>query len=442
MKERLEIKQAEQPAWLTAALASHPNSGGAVFMRDERLRHFEQFSRRGLPTRREENWKYNDLSFLQADFAWSPAAQDLAFSAELQDVLARRAQDSFLLVFINGHYAPQCSALAGLPKGVILGSMREALEKHATLMSAYLLKEIDAHRYPFASLNAALYADGLFAYVPPGTVLEKPVHVLSLALGQSGFMTQPRHLVILENDALLTLTEEYRFEAAARYLTNVSLDAYVGRSASLNYYKLQNEAPDARHLANLFFHQKQRSTVNACSFAVGGGFTRNDLTLLLQEPYAACRANGFYGLDANGQVIDNHVHVEHAAKHTQSAMDYRGVLGGQSRGVFNGKVRVRPEAKKTESRQFNHNLLLSPLAEIDSKPELEIYADEVQCRHGATTGRLDEESLFYLRARGIEPQTARIILLQAFIEAVLTDVTLPWVKEAMHELWGRHLDKL
>jgi Fe-S cluster assembly protein SufD len=444
MKEQLEIKKMENLSWLKTVFeqSRHPVTG-SDFLGAYRQQQFDQFSRRGLPSRREEAWKYTDLSFLEkTSFERPQASPPLPAAGEWPALIAARARDQFLMVFINGQYAPQWSSLADLPEGVILGNLQWALETHASLIRAYLVQEIDAEKHPFASLNAALFTDGLFLYLPRSLKLDKPLHVLSLSCGSQGLMTHPRHLVILESDTQLTFTEEYRGEGGDCYFTNVAADFFVGRNAVLNYYKLQNEATGAKHLANVLIHQKQSSSVNACSFAVGGQLTRNDLTVSLQEAYATCRANGFYGLDADGQVIDNHVLIEHAAPHTQSDMDYRGVLAKQARAVFNGKVYVRPGAKKTEARQLNHNLLLSPFAEIDTKPELEIYADEVQCRHGATTGQLDEESLFYLCTRGIDRATAKMILLQAFVEAVLSEVSLPAVSEAMQELWGRHLANL
>lgn len=444
MKEKHDMTKTENHAWLAAAFDQSPRSGkGGDFLDPYRLQQFDAFNRRGLPSRREEAWKYTDLSFLEKrPYPLLSAPATLPQNSELQALLAERAREQDLLVFVNGHYAPQLSKLSPLPEGVILGSIQQALETHAALINPYLMKNIDAEKHPFASLNAALFRDGLFLYVPRSVVLQRPLHLLSLSLGPEPFMTHPRHLVILENETQLTFTEEYRGEGAEDYLTNVALDFFMGRDAVLNYYKLQNEGRGARHFANIFVHQKQGSRVNACSFVVGGQFTRNDLTVYLQEAQATCRSKGFYGLDADGQVIDHHVYIDHAAPHTRSDMDYRGVAAKQARAVFNGKVHVRPVAKKTLARQLNHNMLLSPLAEIDSKPELEIYADDVQCRHGATTGQLDEEALFYLRARGIDAAAAKIILLQAFVEAVLSDVTLPYVREIMHDLWGRHLAKL
>jgi Fe-S cluster assembly protein SufD len=255
-------------------------------------------------------------------------------------------------------------------------------------------------------------------------------------------MMHPRHLLILEKDAQLCLTEEHRSEGADHYFTNTRLDCFLGQEALVNYYKVQNEAEAVKHFANLFFHQKQNSVVNACTFASGGQLSRNEFRVLLQEPHAACRIKGFYGLNADRQVMDHQIYVDHAAAHTQSVMDYRGVLAKQARAVFTGKVQVRAEAKKTQAQQFNHHVLLSPLAEVNTRPELEIDAAEVQCRHGATTGQLDEESLFYLCARGLDRSVAIMMLLEAFVETIVSEVNLPAWAQGLREAWGSYLARL
>lgn len=444
MNDNLAIKKAESLSWLKTAFAHKPSSfQGGDFLEEVRQQAFASFLQRGLPTRREEGWKYTDISFLEKmSFQQSqPVSLNLLEQPEWRALIEERARDNLLVVLVNGHYVSQLSVLSALPEGVIVTSMREALASHTSLVSRYLLKEIDAQRYPFASLNAAFFSDGVFLYVPPSIQVDKPLHILSLTCGQDGLMMHPRHVLILESDTQLSVTEEYRSAGSQHYWVNASLDCFVGRNAQVNYYKVQNEASVAYHFATLFFYQQQNSSLNSCSFTTGGRVSRNELTILLQEAQAACRTKGFYGLNADGQLIDHHIHIDHAAAHTQSVMDYRGVLAKQSRAVFNGKVLVRPEAKKTQAQQFNHNLLLSPLSEVDTKPELEIYADEVQCRHGATTGQLDEDSLFYLGTRGIDQPTAVIMLLQAFVEAVLKDVTLPRVVQMMHDEWGRQLAK-
>ncbi|HSW71152.1 MAG TPA: Fe-S cluster assembly protein SufD [Gammaproteobacteria bacterium] len=444
MKESIDI-QVEEPCWLTAAFEQQ----SAVWADDDfgkkyRQQQFTQFKVRGFPSRREEAWKYTDLTFMQNNpFHWPlPSTAALLGNEELQALVKERAQNNFLLVFVNGHYAPLFSSHSAFGEGVILDNLQAALQRHAALIRAYFLKEIDTKRHPFVSLNAALFSDGIFLYLPRGLVLEKPLHVLSLAYGQTGFMMHPRHLFILESDSQLCFTEEYHSIDADHYLTNASLDFFVGRGANLVYNKVQNEAENARHVAHLFFHQKQNSKVKAVSFTRGGQLSRQELVVNLQEQQAACCLKGFYSVDRDAQQSDHAIYIDHQAPQTQSSIDYRGVLAEASRAIFAAKVQVRSAAQKTKSEQINRNLLLSKLAEVDIKPELEIDAEEVNCRHGATVGQIDEESLFYLGTRGIDRQLATTILLQAFMEEVLREVSLPWLRHYLHEQWGRQLAKL
>lgn len=260
MKERIETKETESSVWLTAAFEKNPRlASGGDFLEVFRQEQFTRFIKRGLPTRREEAWKYNDLSFLEkSSFHWpTPRLEVLAENTGLRDLLVARAQDNILLVFINGHFSPELSALPSLPPGVILGSLQQALKTEEALLKPYLLREIDEQRYPFAALNAALFSDGVFIYLPEATCLEKPVHVLSISSGSESFMTQSRHLVILERAAKLSFTEEYRSEGAEHYFMNVAADFYVGQEAQLDYNKIQNEASQAKHFSTLSVQQKK-----------------------------------------------------------------------------------------------------------------------------------------------------------------------------------------
>lgn len=443
MNERLTHLKIASPGWLAEAFEQTASLAPPAFLGPYQKEQFDQFNRRGFPTRREEAWKYNDLSFLEKPY--SQLAQEGTSFKEtetLRDLLKERSRDNELLVFLNGIYAPQLSQVSDLGEGVILCNLQEALKTQAPLIKRYLMKEIDPLRHPFASLNAAFFNEGLFLYVPREKALERPLHVLFLSQGQEGFMTHPRHLLILEEGAHLNLTEEYRHDETVPSFTNVCADFFVGRDAILNYHKIQNGTDSSKQIASLFFHQNRNSQVKSTFFAVDGQFTRNDVTFYLQEAYASCQARGLYGLERDGQLIDNHIYMNHSAPFTRSDLDFRGLVSGRSRAVFNGKVEVHQDAKKTQARQMNHNLLLSDFAEVDSKPELEIYTDEVECRHGATTGQLDEEALFYLRSRGIDSAKAKVILLQAFVETLLSEVSLPQVSDVMRDLWGRQLARL
>jgi Fe-S cluster assembly protein SufD len=431
MKERAE-NNVTSLTWLADAFAHQPQH----FEGDVQRYKQQQLARiiaRGFPSRREEAWKYTDVSFLEkSTFDWPADYKSL--SPVVNELIRVRSQDNILFVFINGQFAPEFSSVPELPGGIIANSLRQAVKTQGSLLAPFLFKDIDSKNYPFACLNAAMLSDGLFLYVPLSIELEKPVHILSIAAGQPQCMAHPRHIVILENNSKITLTEEYIADEVDQYLVNAAVDFYVGNNAKLDYYKILKEAGKSKHLSNIFFHQKQNSSVNAYSFSLDGGLARHDLTFQLMEPGAECAVKGFYDLHQDQQLTDHHIIIEHAAPHTKSDMDFRGVAAKQSRGVFNGKVKVLAQAKKTQAHQVNHNLVLSPLAEINTKPDLEVYADDVQCSHGATVGQLDEEALFYLCSRGIAAAEAATILLQGFIEQVLSGVKLPWL---IAEIRGR-----
>lgn len=435
MKERIENRQTVLATWLAEAFSGNPyNAESNIFLQRFKQEQLTRFLARGLPSRREEAWKYADLSFLEKNrFDWPQAGSQ---HCTLKNRVTPKTEQQAQFVFVNGHFSPQLSSQQSLPVGVIACCLQQALEEHATLACRYLLREINVHQHPLACLNTALFADGLFLYIPSHVVLEKSIHLLSIATERQAFMMQPRHLVVIEDDAQLTLTEEYVADGTAeQYITNTVLDFFVGRNASLNYYIVQNEAQTAKHFSHTFIHQQQHSEVNVGSFAFGGQLARHELTVYLQGKNAYCNVKGFYGLGQEGQWLGHHLLMDHAAPYSKSKIDLHGVVMKPARAVFNGKVFVRPEAQKIEAKQFNHNILLSPLAEINTKPDLEIYADDVQCQHGATVGQLDEEALFYLSARGIDHHAATTILLQAFMEKMLGSVTLPWLVQALQEQW-------
>ncbi len=415
-------------SWLHEAFAQNPHKADAAIQ----LYKQQQLSKiiaRGFPTRREEAWKYTDVSFLEnSSFSWP--AEVVSISTTVKELVSARSQDNHLAVFINGCFSAEFSVL-DLPAAVIVESTQQALQQHNDLVQPLLLQEIDHKQYPLACLNAAMQTDGLFVYVPPTTVLTKPIHILSIATCSKGLMMYPHHIFVLEQNAQATITEEYVAVSAEDYLLNAAVSCFIHEGARLNYYKIANEAASARHFSTIHFHQQRNSRVNAYSFALQGKLIRNDMATYLVGQGAEYNVKGFYNLKTDKQLIDHHVYVNHAAAHTTSDMDFRGILAQQSRAVFNGKVQVQASAKKTQARQVNHNILLTALAEIDTKPDLEVYADDVQCSHGATVGQLDEEALFYLCSRGIKAAEAKQILLHGFVENILAAVELPAVKAAV-----------
>lgn len=419
------------PAWLPALAAS---SDQPAWLQEYKQRQWQAFLQCGLPTKQNERWKYTDLSFL-ANHQFSEAIH--AKIDELQDAIHQhrlRRGDSVMLVFVNGYFVPSHSDLSKLPKDVIACHLAEAVRLHPELVREVYTNAIDAKQYPFASLNAAMTTDGLFFYLPDQCELAAPVHVLSLITDQNEFITHPRHIIMLGNYSKLSLVEEHFSHADQTYFVNQATSIVVGKEAKLDYCKIQHEGNRAIHMANTFVQQAQNSSVKITNFSTGAHFARDDVIVKLQEMGADCSSAGFYRLDNDYQYIDNHLDIKHLAPRTNSEMLFKGILDKKSRAVFNGRLAVEKDAQKILAYQANHNLLLSKDAEVYSKPELEIYADDVKCKHGATTGQIDEDALFYLRSRGIDKDRAMNMLLQGFADEIIARIAHPGVQLRVQEL--------
>lgn len=386
------------------------------WLRDLQEKQLDAFLSRGIPTRKEELWKYTDVTTLEKqNFVWATER-----STSSLNKLSKFEKIS--LVFINGYFAPHLSDTALLPKDVLLCPISEALIAHESVIKPHLLLELDASRHPFVSLNSALMTDGLFLSIPKNVAISTPIHCIFLSTEQNNVLTCPRNIIVAGANSKATLIEEYVAENAENYFTNACTFLFPDENAQLNYYKLQSESMTATHISTLFINQKQDSKVSSFHLATGSRLAREDILVTQKERGAECYLNGFYNLSEDNQHIDNHLHVDHIAALGTSSMQYKGVLDKKSRAVFNGKVHVHKNAQQINANQSNHNLLLSKQAEINTKPELEIYADDVKCTHGATVGQLDAESLFYLRARGIEKNRAIELLTHAFIADVINKI--------------------
>jgi Fe-S cluster assembly protein SufD len=366
-----------------------------------------------LPTRKNEYWKYNDFSFL-AEKNFSIAEKIDADT--LQDAIHQhrlRSGDGILLVLVNGYFMPELSDLAKLPEEVMACRMEKSLINEIN---------IDAEKYPFANMNAGAFTDGLFLKLAENCVITAPLHLLSLTMGDQGFLAQPRNEIHLEENSQCMLLEEHYSLSDAAYMMNVLTSIHVGKNAKIEHYKIQREGRKAIHLASHFVEQYKDSHFSHVNFSGGAEAARDDVIVNLREAGAECHTSGYYHLREENQYIDNHININHIAAHSNSDMLYKGILDSKARAVFNGRLHVAKDAQKILAYQANHNLLLSKQAEIYSKPELEIYADDVKCKHGATTGQLDRDALFYLRSRGIPENEAIEILLQGFSEEILERV--------------------
>lgn len=380
-----------------------------------RKRAFEEFIARGLPTTAEEDWKYTSLAAVQAQSFALPEAVDVATAMAAVERFAVDGLDGPRLVFVNGEMIPPACRLDGI-EGLEMASLGHALEQGVGVEA--LDQVVDLDRYRFARLNTALFLDGARIRVARDTKISQPVYLLFITLGDdTPRLIQPRVLIETERGAQLTVIEHFCGEGAAT-LVNTVTEVLTHPASQLTHYRIQEQADTHTHIASLNARVARDARVVCHNIDFGGALVRNDVHARLVETGAHVELNGLYFTTGNGHV-DNHTRIDHLAAHTTSREDYRGVLDGRSRAVFNGRVLVAEDAQKIEAHQSNNNLMLSRHCEIDTKPELEIYADDVICSHGATIGQLDETALFYLRSRGLDADTARCLLTFAFAEAVI-----------------------
>ncbi|MFO8047316.1 MAG: Fe-S cluster assembly protein SufD [Halomonas sp.] len=385
-----------------------------------------RFEALGFPTRRDEAWKYTDVrAIARGDFA---LAADAEFSPASAAALTLPIE-AHRLTFVDGVFSASLSWLEDLPSGVALLPLSRALEENHEAVGGPLGRLTGVEFSPFSALNTAFTEEGAVLRLAPGTVVEKPIVLQFLSrAGERPVMSHPRILIEAAGRSQATVVEHHIGEDAAANFTNLVEEIMLDRGAVLTHYKLQ-EAPLADlHVASIHVEQGRDSTYTSFNLNLGGGLVRTDLISELNGQGATANFYGlFYG--QGRQHVDSHTLANHNAPHTYSNENYKGILDDRAHGVFNGKVVVKRDSQKIEGYQSNANLLLSDRAQIDAKPELEIYADDVKCSHGTTTGQLDEEAIFALRTRGIDRQTARGLLTLAFAGEVLEEVNLDVVAE-------------
>lgn len=391
---------------------------------------FARFESLGLPTRRQEAWRSTDLGPLQA-VAWNLPTTAPVEVGSLPDL----GQAARRLVFVNGRYAPALSQGPALPDGVTVTCLSQAAASQTTLVESSLDQAPGLDRHPFAALNAAFWEDGAFVHLPRGAVLETPIHLIFVATGHDALI-HPRLLAVLEDGAQATVVVEYRGQG--RYLNAPVAELTIGDGAVLHYHQIQDESPQAFHLGAIGLRQGRDSQAQAHLFADGGQVTRTDLTALLDGEGAHCALDGLT-LGHDSQYGDFHVRVEHAYPHGTSEQLFKSVLDGKAQAMFDGMIHVRPHAQKSDARQLSRNLLLSRQAQAHSIPRLEILADDVKCGHGSSTGFLDPDAEFYLRARGIPASAARALLVYAFANDNLNRIGLTPLRERLGQVLADRL---
>ena len=397
------------------------NSDAPLWLHERREASMQQFRDLGLPGPKDEDWIYTNTAPLRREsFPSAPAASMVPASLSAHR-FALGLDDSPRLVFLNGRYEPSLSIVTGLPEGVVLTNLASAGGDDD--IRARFGAQADAGVHAFAALNAAFHLDGAYLLIGKDIQVEKPIQLLFLHHPAGGpVAVHPRIIVRAESGSRATIVERYGIDcigalAGGACLTNAVSEYDVGANAALNVLRLQREGSETYHVGLTAVRQARDSRFHATTVSLGGAIDRNEARIELAEPGAECTLNGLYVI-ADKEHCDNHLVVRHAVPHCRSDQLYKGILGGQSRGAFTGKVVVDPQAQKTEATQANHNLLLSREATAETRPQLEIYADDVKCAHGATIGRIDEDALYYLRSRGIGPVRARNLLVHAFASEI------------------------
>ena len=373
------------------------------------------FARTGLPTTDDEPWRFTslarvrDAAFQLGEPGAAVRGEELANSIIPMELAAR-------LVFVNGHLSPELSCVEDLPEGVLVMTMSEAIERRPDLVEAHLGRLAPIDEDPFTALNTALMGDGLFVYVPSGARVDLPIGVRHLAVEAANgapVVKCPRSLIIVEEDAEATIAERFSSRADEVYLTNAMTEIFVGDRARVAHYAINRESREAVHVCSRNIEIGEQAHFESHAVILGGAVTRNNVTPTFRGRDADGILNGVY-LAGAGQHVDSSMRVYHNAEHCRSRQFYKGLLSDDGRGVFTGRIVVDQKAQKTDAIQSNANLLLSRDARANSRPQLEIYADDVRCTHGATVGELDEDAMFYLRARGLSADAARAILVAAF----------------------------
>ena len=389
-----------------------------------------RFAELGFPTTRLEEWKYTSVApiaripFQAAELRWDGLAEERL--AELPLAHSAFSDCCSRIVFINGHYSPQLSS-PDLPERLMVGSLASAIKQNTPSVKEHLAKHAPYQHQAFVALNTAFLEDGAFIEIPQGVTTDEPIYILFVSTADEPTASHPRSLIIVGADSQAHIIEEYLALGEGPYFTNAVTEIIAGENSVVELSKLEAENAEAFHVSTVQVSQARSSSFTSHSISFGGALVRNDVSVALNGEGADCTLNGLY-IASNRQHVDNHTVIDHIKPHCSSRELYKGILDDRSSAVFNGSIVVRKDAQKTDARQSNKNLLLSEGATINSKPQLEINADDVKCTHGTSIGHLDEDSVYYLRARGIGVNEARTVLTYGFANDVLNRMKVDAVR--------------
>jgi Fe-S cluster assembly protein SufD len=434
------------------SIASALPGQGLPWLQALRTEALAQFAEQGFPSPREEEWRYTNVSGIEKKL-FAPSMERTAGEINADWLKRYRMEDAWVLVLVNGHFSAELSVLDGLPEAVSVMSIANALAVQPEIVEKYLGQAVDHMEHGFIAFNTAWFSDGLFVHVPAKQVLDKPIQLLHI-VSKADAMATTRNIIVADDRAELKVVETFISRdgvyaeslpgadaaiardgvyaeslsgtgsavGAEAYLTAAVSEIFVGQNADLTLYKMQNESEKAYHFGGCYVKQARDARFTHHNFAFGGLLARSDIHADLDHA-SECELNGLY-LGVKRQHIDNHTRINHLKPYGVSREIYKGVLDDRARGVFQGRVIVDIDAQKTDSQMNNRNLLLSDDAEADTKPQLEIYADDVKCSHGVTVGQLDEKSIFYLQSRCVDEETARNMLTFAFANEMVDKIKI------------------
>jgi Fe-S cluster assembly protein SufD len=388
----------------------------------------ERFAAAGFPSRKQEAWRYSNVDSLLAKSFVYPQIQT-SQEAAISDSLLALGESTHRIVFVNGRYSAVLSDLSQLSGGVYVSSLQNALAEQPDLIQNAVNSHGSDCGHVFNDLNTALFNNGLVLHVQQGQHIERPIELVYVTTTDNqAYVVSPRNIITLENGAKATLIERYVGEGESHYFNNGVCEVILQEAAELTHYRLQEESRSAYHISTLFIQHEANSRYHGNNVVLGACWSRTDYNVNFQGEYAESALDGLY-LVNDKQLADMHLHINHAVPHCSSQQDFKGILLGTGRGVFDGLIEVAKQAQKTSAHLSNANLMLSRSAEIDTKPQLLIYADDVKCSHGATVGQLEPEQLFYLRSRGISEGEAKKMLCLGFAQEILERCKVEGLRE-------------
>ena len=434
-------------AYAQFAKAQGPTS--PAWLQERRARASALYAERGFPTTRHEDWRFTNVSPLAETEFELAYGTPRAAAALIEGVGVAGA---VRLAIVNGEFVPGLSDLRHLPKGVRIAGLRAGVRDQTDGVEQHLATTFALDAHPFAALNTAFLDDGVAIMTAPGLVVEVPIHIVVVTAGQeqkpgpqaskpaSPPVSHPRVLVVAAPDSHVRIAQSFIGVDDSVYFTNAVTEVVVGDGARVDLYTDQRESQQAFHILNVQAHVGARGLFASHAFATGARLMRHDIGVALKGEGGHATMNGVYLADGD-RLMDTHTALDHAMPHCTSHELYKGILAGKARGVFNGRIIVRLDAQKTDAKQTNRALLLSDEAQINSNPQLEIFADDVKCTHGAAVGQLDEEAMFYLQARGLTPAAARDMLLHAFAGEVLQGLEIPALRAQIESTLFSALDR-